>query len=619
MKRLIPLLLCAVLLLSMSVYADDTAAPAGEDAVTDESAGAADGAGAPPAGIEAQNITAQCTIYCNGGLIDTRMTDGSFIDSRGRLPAGSVVKIVSATPIGGIYIRFDQVGNSYWPQDWSYPSEWTLEVGGETRQCGANGFLQQYQGGFNATELTMTFPAETGISDLFVLSPGDVLPEFVNVWEEKPERVDLLLLCCHSDDDQYTFTGLIPWTLDQGMSVQCAYFINHFTHPNRVHELLDGLYACGLRVYPELGRFRDEEHETTIDSYINTGYTRDDLVGTVVEFIRRYQPQVVVGHDFNGEYGHGGHIVYAKISSEAVELSGDESAFPETAAEYGAWEVPKYYVHCWKENPVELNFDVPLSDAFGGRTAYKVGQDAFMKEITQTWYPGQMSYMYDQELATEVRDFRPIDYGLYVTNVGPDVNTDTLFDNITSYAEQERMAEEAARIAAEEEAARIAAEEEAARQAEEAARAEQARLAAEEAARLEREEAARTAEAEHAAEAAAAEARHEKTMGLIRTLLVILAALALVLLLITLLRRSARRRQYRRVMEYTDEPEDPWAGYEEPEGEYGGEYDYYDDYEPEPLDGEAPVYDDYADEYADPEPPSRRGGYGRKGSGGHAR
>lgn len=539
MKRLIPLILCAAMLLTLPVYATDTAEPVATD------------------------LTAQCSILCNGGGISHDLKDNSFF-TWGTVPAGTVIKVSCATPIGGIYARFNQTGLD------EYPAPWTLEVNGETRTCGETGWQQQYVGDFSATELTMTFAEETVITDLYFISEG-ALPEWVHVWEEKPEKVDVLLMACHADDDQYTFCGLIPWVLSQGASIQVAYFVNHYTHPNRVHEQLDGLWASGVHHYPEMGHFRDEERETTLQSYIDTGYTEEDLIGSCVENYRRYKPQVVVTHAVNGEYGHGAHVLYTQLCLDAVAPAADASAYPESAETYGAWEIPKTYVHLQQEKEVVLNFDTPL-DMFDGRTAYKVGQDAFRYELSQTQYPGQMGWLYGQELASEVTENPVNRYGLYYSTVGDDVNDDTLFDNIDLWPiREQKEAEEAARLAAEE-AERAAAEEEAARLAQEEAD----RLAAEKAAQEELERITRQ-QAEEAQRQAALEQRLEEHNAALKgDKLLQIAAIAVPILLaglVVLLVMTFRRPRKKTNKNYVNRKRPVY------------EDDYEDDYEEE-----APAY-----------------------------
>lgn len=551
MKRLIPLILCAAMLLALPVYATDTAEP------------------------EATDLTAQCTILCNGGALSHDLKDNSYF-TRGTVPAGSVIKVSCATPIGGIYARFDQTGLD------QYPAPWTLEVNGETRTCGETGWQQQYVGDFSATELTMTFHEETGISDLYFISEG-TRPDWVHDWEEKPEKVDVLLMACHSDDDQYTFCGLIPWVLSKGASIQVAYFINHYTHPNRVHEQLDGLWASGIHHYPEMGHYRDEERETTLQSYLNTGYTEEDLIGSCVEVYRRYKPQVVVTHAVNGEYGHGAHILYTQLCVDAIEHSNNPESYPESAEKYGVWELPKVYVHLQSEKEVVLDFDTPL-DMFDGRTAYKVGQDAFMYEVSQTWYDGQMNWLYGQDLASEVTENPVNRYGLYHSTVGDDVNTDSLFDNIDLWPiREQKEAEEAERLAVEE-AERAAAEAEAARLAqEEAERAAAERAAQEELERITRqqaEEAERQAALERKLEEHNAALKGDKLLQ-IAALAVPVLLVGLVVLLVLAFRRPRKKpaknyvNRRRPVYEddYDDEYEEDAPAYQPEEG-YGLEEFY---------------------------------------------
>ena len=533
MKRLIPLILALSMLLTLPVYATDETQP------------------------EATDLTAQCTILCNGGGISHDMKDNSYF-TRGVIPAGSVIKVSCATPIGGIYARFDQTGLD------EYPAPWTLEVNGEERICGENGWQQQYVGGFSATELTMTFAEETGISDLYFISEG-ARPDWVHDWAEQPEKVDVLLMACHSDDDQYTFCGLIPWVLSKGASIQVAYFINHYTHPNRVHEQLDGLWASGIHHYPEMGHYRDEERETTLQSYLNTGYTEEELIGSCVEVYRRYKPQVVVTHAVNGEYGHGAHILYTQLCTDAIAPSADASAYPESAEKYGVWEIPKVYVHCQADREVVLDFDTPL-DMFDGRTAYKVGQDAFMFEVSQTWYPGQMSWLYGQEKASEVTENPTNRYGLFHSTVGDDVNTDTIFDNIDLWPiREQKEAEEAARLAAEE-AERAAAEAEAQRIAQEEAD----RLAAEQAAQAELERITRQ-QAEEAARQEALEHRLAEHQAALRGDKLLQAAaiavpvllIGLILALVLMLRRPKQKKKRNYVNRREEVYEDDYDDYED--------------------------------------------------------
>ena len=82
--------------------------------------------------------------------------------------------------------------------------------------------------------------------------------------------------------------------------------------------------------------------------------------------------------------------------------------------------MPKCYLHLYAESPITFDWRVPL-DAFGGRTALEVAQEAFAKHVSQahTRYTVEDSGYGDCRL-----------FGLYRSLVGPDENHDDLFENL---------------------------------------------------------------------------------------------------------------------------------------------------------------------------------------------
>lgn len=367
--------------------------------------------------------------------------------------------------IGGIYVEFAAI-----------PAVWTLDTNAGPVSCGAHGYLHEYVPVSGGNAVTLNLKAPTQVCDVFVLPAGKV-PDWVQQWEEPWDKADVLVLPTHSDDDQLYFGGLIPWCLDKGARVQVAYLIEHFGYGDRMNELLDGLWTCGLRNYPVLGDYRDLgniSYLETLSMYNNNCIYWEDFEGRQVELFRRFQPQVVVTHALNGEYGHGAHILHEMVSVAAAKLSGDESKYPESAELYGAWDVPKVYVHNYSEGKVKLDFDSPL-DYFGGSSAISMSRLAFQEHKSQ--YNFYSWWLNSKPLSADIVNYNPCEYGLYRSTVGEDTHTDTLFDNIVLYDEQARLALEA----------------EEARKAEEAAQ-EEARLEAEEQASLEAEEEARRAE-----------------------------------------------------------------------------------------------------------------------------
>lgn len=329
------------------------------------------------------------------------------------------------------------------------------------------------------TSVTVTFaPTGVVINEIYAFTPGQV-PDFVQQWKVPNEGdTDLLLFSAHGDDEHLFFAGILPYyAAELNYQVQVVYLTNHYNNaqPTRLREMLDGLWAVGVDTYPVFGTYADflqKEIETAYLQYKSYGVTRDNLIGFVMENLRRFKPKVVVTHDFNGEYGHGQHMVLADIVTAAVEISMDPAQYPESAEMYGAWDVPKTYIHLYEENPIVMDWDQPL-DSFDGQTAFQASvYIGFQKHKSQV---KDFGWFYrDCTKATEVEKYSPIYYGLYRSTVGADEKKNDFFENLTTYqqdaglSEAEKLAEEEAQRQAEEEA-RLKAEEEARQASEEAA------------------------------------------------------------------------------------------------------------------------------------------------------
>lgn len=430
-----------------------------------------------------------------------------------------VITITNAEGIAGIYVEFDRV-----------PSSWILTnpATGESITCGENAFLHEYvaiDGVFEVLPETVSlqFAAGTVIADVYAFTRGE-LPDWVQVWEPPCETADIMLLTTHSDDEQLFFAGLLPlYAGEKGVQVQVVYGVQHFeangvANHQRPHEQLDGLWTVGVRNYPIMPDFPDLYAESknrevalsqALKVYASAGVAYEDFLEYITECLRRFKPLVVVTHDLNGEYGHGGHVVYAQVITEAIHIAADETWFTESFDRYGIWETQKLYLHLYEENPLVMNYDVPL-EAFGGKTAFEVTQDGFACHKSQhwTWFYKWIYGTADKPIkkATDIKSYSPCHFGLYYTQVGPDVQGGDFLENIITYeerriiaekeAEEKRLAElEAQRLAEEErqaQEARIKAEKERLEQEQKAAEA--ARLAEEQAAL---EEALRQEKARH--------------------------------------------------------------------------------------------------------------------------
>lgn len=427
----------------------------------------------------AVELTASASIVCPSVSVSA-LTDGSE-ETYTDLPAGAAVTITSETEIASLYVIFDRIYGA-----------WTLSDGTTEIVCGTNGYLHEYidvteKLGHSPNSLTLTFAErDCSLSEVHLFGAGAV-PSWVQIWEPPCEEADLLLFSTHIDDEHLFFAGVLPYyAVARALDVQVVYFTDPFQYHERPHEQLNGLWTVGVRHYPVSGDYVDMRSYSSAEAYAhqkNYGFTRDDMVRSQVELLRRFRPQVVVGHDINGEYGHGQHMINCETLMEGLDLAADASYDPDSAARYGVWDTPKAYIHLWKENPIIMDWDVPL-EAFGGRTAFQISQEGFRCHKSQVvfWLGG---WMFGNNgsitKASQITTYSPCMYGLYRTTVGPDVEGGDMFENIPrSYAEIREDAvrqEEEARAAEEARLEELRQREEAARAAEKARQEEESRHA----------------------------------------------------------------------------------------------------------------------------------------------
>lgn len=357
----------------------------------------------------ATDITAQCTVTADGESVKALADNNIYTYKKVK-----EIVINSESAIHGLYIKFDK-----------QPTEWKLNADGFDINCGKDGFLHEFVEINGAKNLTLNLGDGIAVADIFVFGAG-ASPEWVHHWE-RAEQVDIMICPTHSDDDQLYFAGLIPWCAAKGYTVQVVYFTNHFDTHDRPHELLEGLWHNGVRYYPHFSPFPDKyanSVENAIDTYENSDITREDMVEYQVEVIGRYKPLVIAGHDFNGEYGHGVHILNAKTLAEAVEL----------AAEREIWDVPKTYIHLWEENATVFDWDTPMEE-LGGKTPFQISQESYQFHKSQHRFENLYRWLYGTESkpitkATDIRSYSPAKFGLYRSTVGADSGIGDVFENI---------------------------------------------------------------------------------------------------------------------------------------------------------------------------------------------
>ena len=343
---------------------------------------------------EAEDITSQISLPSN-------LTDRDLSTA----VSDAAIQIHSPVPVRGVYLVWNQV-----------PETLSLQFGEGSAVTYSSGFLHQYLTVNNLEDFSLFWEDKNAaLAEIYIFSEGK-LPGWVQVWKEPCSKADLLLLPAHADDEHLFFGGTIPvYAGQRGLAVQVAYMTFHTK--DRWHELLDGLWTAGDTHYPVIPPFKDLYCETYEQA--QNLYDEDAILEYYVELIRKFKPEAVIGHDLNGEYGHGAHMLSARMLAKALERSGDASFFPDSYADYGGWNVKKCYLHLYEKNKVVLLWDEPLS-AFGGKTGAEVAKESYAKHVSQQGFfkfsvTGGMGCAY---------------FGLYRSIVGSDDVGNDFLENI---------------------------------------------------------------------------------------------------------------------------------------------------------------------------------------------
>ncbi len=255
------------------------------------------------------------------------------------------------------------------------------------------------------------------VNEIYLLSAGD-LPDWVQVWQPTVEKADLMILAAHPDDEMLFFGGMIPtYAGEKKLDVVVCYLT--CGTPGRRSELLNGLWYCGVRTYPDIGTFWDKITYKLDKQYKVWG--QNTIWKYVTALLRRYKPEVVATHDVNGEYGHGAHRVCADACLHCVAAAADESKYKDSLKTYGAWQVKKLYIHMYPQNQVEFDWDVPL-ESQGGKTGFETAVEAYKL------YVSQQQPQYQVEPRDSVKSCYL--FGLAYTAVGPDTEKKDLFENV---------------------------------------------------------------------------------------------------------------------------------------------------------------------------------------------
>ena len=273
-------------------------------------------------------------------------------------------------------------------------------------------------------KITVRFDGRCKLNAFQVFGKGDAFPPRTVWWEPPREYCDLLLISTHFDDEILMMGGVLPiYAGDQHRDCAVIYMVNEGNRV-RLMEAFQGLWEMGVKREPIALGLDFESMLKTLKEDAAGIVAQNDLT-TVVGLLRQLRPLVLVTHDVNGEYGHREHIKTSAVVRRAVELASDPTYDPDSAEQYGVWQVQKVYLHLWPENQLLLDIDTPLEN-MNGRTAKQVAKAAF------AYHKSQQKWGVEAENAKH-----PIgQFGLYFSSVGPDSGINDMMENVVAPTEQ---------------------------------------------------------------------------------------------------------------------------------------------------------------------------------------
>lgn len=364
----------------------------------------------------AEEITAQCSLRDAGGRALACLSDGRYDTSWSAY--GKEARLVlnsQEAPIHGVYLQFYNYACPFEVQARDAQGKWQRIAACDTEYL--TGYAAWPEG---ATEIRIR-PTRSSdrlaLAEVHLFGKGE-MPDWVQRWQPPLEKADLLVVAAHPDDELLFMGGTIPYYAgERGMAVQTAYLVP--ATPYRKLELLDGLWLCGAVHYPDIGTFPDRFALSVSGMYAQEGWSEARVLRHMVGLYRRYQPDVVVTHDVQGEYGHGAHRAAADAAQKAVALAADAAYQHRSLSQTPPWTVKKLYLHLYDQGEIRMDWRVPL-EAFGGRTAFDMAEAAFACHISQ------------QDTEYCVEDFGPYDnarFGLAWTTVGEDCEKNDFFEH----------------------------------------------------------------------------------------------------------------------------------------------------------------------------------------------
>jgi LmbE family N-acetylglucosaminyl deacetylase len=269
-------------------------------------------------------------------------------------------------------------------------------------------------------------------------------------WLPPTNKIAILAVSAHPDDEGIFLGPTLAYYAGELQVPAMLLCLVDGNNTIRQNELRCAAWRYGVRYEPLFGHFTDvysnlqtngpwgtNTINITWEYWSGLGYVgstnnveagKARAIALIAEQIRRYRPDVIVTHDFNGEYGHDNHRATAYATSQAFFMAADPGATAPNLAGLPPWQAQKIYVHLYPTNQFFHAYWETPSPALGGQTPHQVCNTGLLCHASQG-------------IKTCATVFNPPPYGLYgpwpsewwglyASTVGPDtVLTNPVVEN----------------------------------------------------------------------------------------------------------------------------------------------------------------------------------------------
>ena len=220
---------------------------------------------------EALDITQDCAIATSYARFKPSMMTDRKYTTKWQSTETDDCYIQITMPAGvdcyGVYICFaDEPKN--WEVQTNETGEWITLY--EMTDEYAHVYVPLY--GTHTLRIAATYTGKyqsMAVNELYLFSQGTI-PDWVQRWQPTQEDADLMFLVAHPDDELLFFGGAIPtYAVEQQRRVVVLYMT--YSNTTRRSELLNGLWAMGVRNYPVIGDFWDSYTSSATDAAKNWG------------------------------------------------------------------------------------------------------------------------------------------------------------------------------------------------------------------------------------------------------------------------------------------------------------------------------------------------------------